>query len=153
MYTIFKNKNPVLRKKAAALKRITNKELMLMDEMLKIMYRDKGIGLAAPQVGISKQIIVIDIGEGPLKLFNPRIIRKKGEMVSLPERCLSLPGLSVKVKRPKKVLVEACTVSGEKILIEAEDLLARVLQHEIDHLHGRLIIDYLPWYRRRLLLK
>jgi peptide deformylase len=93
---------------------------------------------------------VVDIGQGPLKLANPRIVNKKGSGV-MEEGCLSLPGIMIKVKRAEQVVVAAQNEFGERIEIQAEGLLARVLQHEIDHLKGILIIDYLPWLKRIML--
>jgi peptide deformylase len=105
------------------------------------MYEGNGIGLAGPQVGINEQLIVVDIGTGLYKLVNPRITKKQGRQ-SLSEGCLSIPGICIKVKRANKILVRALDEEGVKQDIEAEGLLACVLQHEIDHLKGRIIIDY-----------
>ena len=123
-------------------------ERQLFKSMLAIMRKFQGIGLAAVQIGILKQMIVIDIGCGAIELVNPQIVERKGKKYSFEEGCLSLPGVAVKVSRRRCVSVRALDKFGKAVLIEAEDLLARVLQHEIDHLHGRLIIDYLPWYKR-----
>jgi peptide deformylase len=109
--------------------------------MSRLMYEGMGIGLAAPQVGIDEQMIVVDIGSGLYKLINPRIIKRQGRQ-SLSEGCLSIPGVCINVRRANKVLVRALDEEGKKQEIEAEDLLACVLQHEIDHLKGKIIIDY-----------
>ena len=120
--------------------------------MLLTMYTFNGIGLAAPQVGSSFQIIVADIGEGVVKLANPRIIKSKGED-RLAEGCLSLPDINVQIKRPYEILVEGLNDKGQRIEIKAKGLLARVIQHEIDHLRGRLIIDYLGLIDKMKLFK
>jgi len=112
------------------------------DEMLMTMYSNKGIGLASSQVGINEQVMVVDIGDGPLKFMNPVIIKKEGDAV-MEEGCLSLPGVAVSVKRAKKVVLKALNEKLIPITIEAEGLLARVIQHEVDHLCGVLIIDYM----------
>ena len=114
----------------------------IAQEMLEMMYHSNGIGLAAPQVGRQECLIVADIGKGPIKLLNPKVIEKSDNFVGDFEGCLSLPGISVKVKRPDTIKVEGISVdTGELIKITASNLLARVLQHEIDHLKGVLIID------------
>lgn len=132
----------VLRKKSVLVGEITPKETKLFEDMLLTMYTFNGVGLAAPQVGNPVQIIVVDIGEGVIKLINPRIIKSKGED-KIAEGCLSLPDINVEIKRPYEVLVEGLNEKGERVEIEAKGLLARVIQHEVDHLRGRLIIDYL----------
>jgi peptide deformylase len=120
---------------------------MLFEQMLYTMRYYKGIGLAAPQIGISKQLIVADTGEGIIRLANPVIIEKSGSG-EMEEGCLSIPDKKVNVTRPYKVVVSGLSYKGEKVEIKAEGLLARVLQHEIDHLTGKLIIDYLPFFER-----
>ena len=132
----------ILRKKSVQVFEITPKELKLFEDMLLTMYTFGALGLAAPQVGNSVQIFVADIGEGAIKLINPRIIKSKGED-KLIEGCLSLPDMNVEIKRPYEILVEGLEENGKHIEIKAKGLLARVIQHEIDHLKGRLIIDYL----------
>ncbi len=139
--------SPILRKKAKEVEIIDSEIEAHLEEMLKIMYRYNGIGLAANQAGILKRLIVIDIGEGPLKLINPRIVKKKGK-VEFEEGCLSLPGLRVKVKRFANVVVETLDAKGRPLRISAQGLLAICLQHEIDHLEGRLILDYLPFMKK-----
>jgi len=133
--------DPVLRRVAKPVNRITDLHRQLFSQMAKTMYAGSGIGLAAPQVGMSLQLIVVDIGEGLYKLVNPKIIKKQGRQ-SISEGCLSVPGICVKVKRAKQVLVQAQDEDGRSIEIEAKNLFACVLQHEIDHLKGKLIIDY-----------
>jgi peptide deformylase len=131
----------VLRKKAKPIGRITDEHRRILSQMAKTMYDDSGIGLAAPQVGSSVQLIVADIGEGLYKLVNPKIVRRQGKQ-SISEGCLSVPGVCIKVKRAKQVWVQAQDEDSRFIEIEAKDLFACVLQHEIDHLKGKLIIDY-----------
>ena len=135
----------VLRKKCEAIEAVTAQEKRLFEEMLFTMHTFKGIGLAAPQIGLAKQLIVADIGKGVIKLGNPEIISSSGSD-KMVEGCLSIPERTVEIKRPYQVIVRGLNEKGEGVEIEAKGLLARVLQHEIDHLRGRLIIDYLsPW--------
>ena len=137
----------VLRKKATPIKKNTPEIEKLVRDMFDLMYEIDGIGLAASQVGVSKRVIVIDVGEydqlspSPIALVNPKIIDRSDEEVIAEEACLSVPESSGPVKRAKRVTVKAMTLDGEKITIEGVDLMARVLQHEIDHLEGRLFID------------
>jgi len=133
--------DPSLRRRARPMERVTDADRETFQEMAEIMRCGGGIGFAAPQVGIDRQFVMADIGQGLLILVNPRIIRKSGSAV-MEEGCLSLPSASVKVKRAKKVTVTGYNEFFEKVNISASDLLARVLQHEIDHLRGRLILDY-----------
>jgi len=146
--------DPVLRKKSKAVLEITPQIKEIFQEMSKTMYLAMGIGLAAPQVGINKQMIILDIGQGLVCLLNPRIVYKSGHSV-LEEGCLSFPGISVKVRRWAKVKVEALDSEGRPVTMQGAGLLAHVLQHEIDHLRGRLIIDYANlserWQLRRKL--
>lgn len=144
--------DPALRKKARPVKHVDKEIIETFDAMLKIMHHSKGIGLAAPQIGVSKQLIVIDVGKGALKVINPKIIQKKGKRV-MDEGCLSFPDLGIRVCRADKVKVKALNEKGENIIIEAGDLLATCLQHEIDHLDGKLIIDYVRWPKRWFLHK
>jgi peptide deformylase len=131
----------VLRKKAKPVTKVTDQHRQIFSQMAKAMYGDSGIGLAAPQVGLSAQLIVIDIGEGLYKLANPKIVKRLGKQ-SISEGCLSVPGVCVKVKRAKQVWVQALDENNCYLEIQAKDLFACVLQHEIDHLKGRLIVDY-----------
>ena len=109
--------------------------------MAKLMYLSQGVGLAAQQVGIDKQLAVIDIGNGLIKFINPVIIKRQG-IDLLEEGCLSVPGVSIKVKRAKSVTVHFLDEEGSVQQLHADGLLARALQHELDHLAGVLIIDY-----------
>ena len=149
--------DPVLRKKAEPVTEITAAELQLAEEMLITMYTTgNGIGLAAPQVGVLKRFLIVDVSAvddeeyEPVMLFNPEILGEEGEIVA-EEGCLSIPNVTADVKRPEKVVVEGINVARERVRIEAEGLLARALQHEIDHLNGVLFIDKLSGLKRQLL--
>lgn len=113
----------------------------LIDRMLDLMYQADGVGLAGPQAGVAKQIFVADIGEGPVVLLNPSVVESSGEEETAEEGCLSLPEIRVHVARPKWIRVRGMTPEGEEVTYNAEGLLARVFQHEMDHLKGILIID------------
>lgn len=130
----------VLRKKSKLVEKIDEKIIALLNDMADTMYHADGVGLAAPQIGILKRIIVIDVGEGIIELINPEIIEINGTQFG-DEGCLSVPGKYGKVTRPKHVKVKALNRNGEEIIIEGEDLLARALCHEIDHLEGILFVD------------
>jgi peptide deformylase len=120
---------------------VADQERLLLGEMAELMRLAGGVGLAAPQVGINKQLLLVDIGSGPVVLFNPRIIKRKGSSV-MEEGCLSLPGIYVNVRRARHITVNGSNELNENVSISASDLLARALQHEMDHLRGKLIIDY-----------
>lgn len=136
-----------LRKKSQSVKLVGSEEKALADKMADIMYSSGGIGLAAPQVGINKQLIIIDIGQGLFKLFNPKVKKKQGA-IALEEGCLSFPGISVKVKRAQRILVEGINELNKKTDFWAEDLFSVALQHEIDHLKGKLIVDYANFIKK-----
>ena len=139
--TIRTEGDPVLRKVSKPVKEVTPKIVTLVDDMLDTMYEAMGVGLAAPQVGILKRIVVIDIGEGPIVLINPEILETSGEQTG-DEGCLSLPGESHEVERPNYVKVKAFNEKGEEFILEGEELLARAILHENDHLDGILYIDH-----------
>lgn len=130
----------ILRKKSKEVKEITPSVLTLLDDMAETMYEANGVGLAAPQVGILKRIVVIDIGEGLIELINPVVVETKGSQIGS-EGCLSIPGASAEVDRPEYVKVEALNRNGEKIVVEGTELTAVALCHETDHLDGVLYID------------
>ena len=132
--------NETLRKKSREVEVIDDRILTLLDDMAETMYDANGVGLAAPQVGVLKRVVVIDVGDGLIELINPVITYKKGEQIDA-EGCLSVPGRSATVSRPEKVMVRAKNRKGEEINIEGTGLLARALCHEIDHLSGTLYID------------
>ncbi|MDR5658324.1 peptide deformylase [Serpentinicella sp. ANB-PHB4] len=132
--------DPILRKKSKPVEIIDKRILTLLDDMKETMYDADGVGLAAPQIGILKRIIVIDVGYGAVELINPEIIDSFGEQ-SDTEGCLSLPGKSAEVIRPQKVTVKGLNRKNEEVTLEGEDLFARAICHEIDHLNGILFID------------
>lgn len=148
----------VLKEKATPITDIDGDVQKLIDDMIETMYAAPGIGLAAPQVGVSKRIIVIDVSvketeKTPLLvLINPEIIRTEGEIES-EEGCLSIPGYITTVKRAERVLVSGLNRDGKEILIEGEGLLSRALQHEIDHLNGILFIDRISSIKREFFKK
>ena len=137
---IREEEDPILRKISKKVEKIDEKIYQLIDDMAETMYHADGVGLAAPQVGILKRIIIIDIGHGLIELINPEIIESKGESCDT-EGCLSLPGKSGDVIRPEEVKVKGLNRKGEEITIQGRDLLARALCHEIDHLNGILFTD------------
>jgi peptide deformylase len=130
----------VLRKKSKLVSKIDDRTKTLINDMLDTMYEANGVGLAAPQIGILKRVVVIDIGQGPLVLINPEIVESKGSVEDL-EGCLSIPGQQGNVIRPQLVKVKAQNEFGEEVEIKGEGLLARALCHEIDHLDGILYTD------------
>ncbi len=131
----------VLTKKSKPIKLVTSHERELLDKMLETMYLNQGIGLAAPQVGVSKRAIVVDAGEGPISLINPIVVQKRGQEAGK-EGCLSLPEVMVEIKRAQWIKYRGLDGEGKLVEREAEGLLARAIQHEVDHLDGKLIIDY-----------
>ena len=143
---------PILRGKALPVKEITPEILDLIKDMAETMYADSGVGLAAPQVGVSKRIIIIDGEEdGLIVLINPMIVKSEGELVA-EEGCLSIPDIYSQVKRSLKVTVKALDENGDLIEITKEGLTARALQHEIDHLDGILFVDRIGRMERQILL-
>ena len=130
----------VLRKISKTVSAITHSVLTLLDDMAETMYDANGVGLAAPQVGILKRIVVIDIGDGLVELINPVVVETKGSQIGN-EGCLSIPGYSAPVERPEYVKVKALNRKGEEIIVEGKDLMAVALCHETDHLDGILYID------------
>ena len=144
---IRKYPDPCLRNKCREIEVVDSEIRRLLDDMAMTMYSVNGVGLAAPQVGLDIKIIVIDIGQGLLKLVNPKIIKSEGVSV-LEEGCLSIPDTYVKIKRKQKLVISALDNYGKSQLIRAEGLLAHAFGQEIDHLNGKLIIDYLPFYKK-----
>ncbi|MDI6731004.1 MAG: peptide deformylase [Candidatus Margulisbacteria bacterium] len=132
--------HPVLKKKAKAVKRVTTEIVRLIDDMIETMQKAPGVGLAAPQVGESIRVIVADIGTGAIAVINPKIIKKSGKQC-LNEGCLSLPGVEAPVERAAHVIVTGLDRTGKKATIEAKELLATILQHEVDHLEGLVLVD------------
>ena len=147
--------DPRLRNTAKPVENVDGKLVQLSDRMLDTMYQAPGIGLAATQVSVSKRLLVIDISENkqsPLVLINPLINEKEGEIESN-EGCLSVPGFYEPVIRSSKILIEAINRDGEPFTMEAEDLLAVCIQHEMDHLDGKLFVDYLSATKRQMIRK
>ncbi len=134
--------DPILREKAVQVRRFNEALANLLDDMAHTMYKSEGIGLAAPQIGIGKQLIVVDEGEGEglFEMVNPKIIYTEGNKSAI-EYCLSVPGRGGRVDRATKITIEAQDRHGKVFDLEAEGSLARVFQHEIDHLQGILFID------------
>lgn len=139
-YTIVTAGDPILRKTARPVDQVTDRTRKILNDMADTMYHAQGVGLAAPQVGISKRIIVVDVGDGLLQLVNPVISAKDGIQEG-PEGCLSVPGLNGVVVRANHVVVTAQNEYGQPVTIDAEGFKARALQHEIDHLEGILYTD------------
>lgn len=138
--TIRQGNDPILRQVARPIRKIGPQTRQLLRDMAETMYDARGVGLAAPQVGISRRIIIVDAGEGLLELLNPQIVSREGNATDS-EGCLSLPGLVGDVERSARVRVTGLDRNGHQVWIDGEGLLARVLQHEIDHLDGILFID------------
>ncbi len=144
--------SPSLRQSTIPVSSFDSELQRLIDDMFETMYRAKGIGLAAPQVGRKEQLAVIDVGdERPFVIINPEIVMAEGK-VKGEEGCLSIPEIYGDVERSARVTVRALNREGQSFDVTAEELLSRCLQHEIDHLHGRLFIDYLSFLKRRSLL-
>lgn len=137
----------VLTRKAKIVREIDDETKKLIDDMIETLYVKKGAGLAANQVGAAKRICVIDMGEGLKIMINPKIISRKGRIVS-GEGCLSLPGVEFQISRPAKLEVEYLDRRGQKKKMKAEQLMARAVCHEIDHLDGKTILDRLPLLTR-----
>lgn len=142
----------ILRKKCKKIEQVDKETRKLFNRMLYTMRYYDGVGLASPQIGLAKRIIVIEVGKQVLKLANPKIINKKGKD-RMVEGCLSLPQTTVNVKRAEEVVVQTLNERGDKVRLNADGLLARVLQHEIDHLNGKLIVDYMNFFKRRRYIK
>ncbi len=133
--------NPILKKKSKKVGRISPDMPEILQRMEYTMEENEGVGLAAPQVGISEQMIIVQDGESNYAFFNPRIVRATGKKATDEEGCLSLPGVFLKIRRKEEVEIEAQTLEGETVRIQAKGLGARIFQHEIDHLNGMLIIN------------
>lgn len=153
--TILEFPDERLRKKAAVVKTVDDKIRKLADDMLETMYQSHGVGLAATQVDVHQRVIVIDISEekdGPLLLINPEIMEKDGIKES-EEGCLSVPGFFEKVERAEHIRVKALNREGQSFEFEARDLLAVCVQHEMDHLNGKLFVDYISALKRQRIKK
>lgn len=149
---IRKYPDPILRRPTDPVKQFDQQLAKLLDQMKETMYRANGIGLAAPQIGDTRRICVVDVsedGQQPLEFINPRIVTRAGKIDS-EEGCLSIPEYRATIKRSTQVTVEAQDRQGEQLTLEAEGLLAICLQHEIDHLEGVLFVDHLSRLKREL---
>lgn len=144
--------DPVLRKVADEVADIDGKLVQLADDMLQTMYEEPGLGLAAPQVGVGKRFFVYDIGEGPEVIVNPMVVETRDEWI-FEEGCLSVPGLSWEIVRPKEVHLSGYDLNGAEVDIEADELLARLFLHEMDHLNGVLLIDHLEGETRKAAMR
>ena len=138
--TIREMGDDVLTKVCKEVPKMTLRTRILIEDMLDTMYQAAGVGLAAPQVGILKRIVVIDVGEGPIVMINPEILETSGEQTG-EEGCLSVPGKAGVVTRPNYVKARALNENMEEYIIEGEELLARAICHELDHLDGKMYVD------------
>lgn len=148
----------ILRKKSQPIQKITNEEKKLVNDLFETMYHHKGIGLASIQIGIPKRIIVLDIAQkeekkSPLCFINPVLIKISSEKSEYEEGCLSIPDTFIKIERPKTCLVEFIDITGNKKQMECDNLLSTCIQHEINHLDGKLIIDYLSKLKKDFIIK
>jgi peptide deformylase len=134
--------DPVLVERASDVTEIDGRFVKLVDDMFTTMYDAPGVGLAAPQVGVGKRFFVYDEGDDPSVLINPSITGSDGEW-SYSEGCLSIPGLHFEIVRPRRIEVTGVDLDGNEVVFEAEDFLARVIQHELDHLDGVLMLEHL----------
>ncbi len=144
--------DPVLRQRAAEVTDVDGKLAKLAEDMLTTMYEAPGLGLAAPQVGVQKRLFVYDIGEGPQVVVNPEIRESRGEW-GFDEGCLSIPGLAFELVRPKEVHLVGYDLDGNELSIEADELLSRAFQHELDHLDGVLFIERLSEEDRKTAMR
>src|SRR3954468_1728919 len=145
----------VLEKPAESVTNITDEEVKLVRDMVETMYKAPGVGLAAPQVGVGKRIMVTDPTAGEkrnqlITIINPEIAESEGEQLE-DEGCLSIPGFSAVVLRPKKVVLKGIDLNGKEITVEGKDLLARAFCHEMDHLNGVFFLDHLSFLKRDLI--
>ena len=147
--------DPILSKKAETIGKLSDKDLRVIQEMIEIMYEEDGVGLAAPQVGFSKRIIVVSPravrGEEQVYI-NPEIIHFSDQQETGLEGCLSVPNVSCEVRRAKKITLKASNLEGKPLLEELQNFAARVVQHEVDHLNGILLIDRVDFNQRQALL-
>ena len=144
--------DPVLRKRASEVGDVNGALVQLAEDMLDTMYEAPGLGLAAPQVGVQKRLFVYDIGEGPQVVINPEIRESRGEW-AYEEGCLSIPDLAFELIRPKELHLVGYDLQGNELSIEADELLARCFQHELDHLDGVLFIERLDEDDRKAAMK
>lgn len=151
-YDIRRIGDPVLRQRASEITDVDAKLVQLAADMIETMYAAPGVGLAGPQVGVQKRIFVYDVGDGPHTIINPEIVESDGEW-AYEEGCLSIPGLSFDLVRPKQVHLKGFDLDGNELSIEADELLSRCFQHELDHLDGVLYIERLDPDQRKQALR
>ena len=144
--------DPVLRRRAADITDVDGTLVRIVEGMVETMYAADGVGLAAPQIGVQKRLFVWDLGDGPRTIVNPQIVESDGEWV-YDEGCLSVPGLSWDIVRPKQVHVIGRDLDGNEISVEADEIEARLFQHELDHLDGTLLIERLDSDTRKAALR
>ena len=144
--------DPVLRRRAADVDNVDGTLVRIVEDMVETMYSADGIGLAAPQVGVQKRLFVWDMGDGPRTIVNPQIVESDGEWV-YDEGCLSVPGLTWEIVRPKEVHIVGRDLDGNEVSVEADELEARLFQHELDHLDGTLLIERLDDSTRKAALR
>lgn len=153
MDEIIKYPNSILKQKCLPVDMVGDGEKNILGKMLKIMHANNGIGLAASQLGIDKQLAVVDIGDGKvIKLINPTLMEARGNE-TMEEGCLSIPNVYINIKRAKEIKIKMLNENGQEAFLEANGLLARAILHEIDHLKGRLIIDYINPIKRFIVLR
>ena len=140
--------DPVLRQQAREITDINSRLVKLADDMFETMYEAPGLGLAAPQVGVQQRLFVYDVGQGPRTLVNPEIVESDGEWL-FDEGCLSVPGLSWEILRPKRIHLVGRDLDGNEVSVEADELESRLFQHELDHLDGVLLVERLDEDQRR----
>jgi peptide deformylase len=160
---LYATPHPILRKKSLAVELVDDSIRTIVSDMIATMYHDNGIGLAAPQVGISKRILVMDLDDNddgnhpkgffPLCVINPEIIAKSKETATQKEGCLSVPEQYIEVTRPAEITVKFLDKNGKEQILECKGLMARCMQHEMDHLDGKLTIDYLSPLKRDTVLR
>ena len=138
----------MLRQRAADIEDVDEALVRLAEDMIETMYDAPGVGLAAPQIGVERRMFVYDVGDGPGVVLNPRIVESDGEW-SYDEGCLSIPGLSWELVRPKRVRLAGVDLDGNELDVDADELLARCFQHEIDHLDGVLVVERLDEVQRK----
>lgn len=146
-YSIVKYPSKTLRQRAKEVKNVTDDIREVLNAMADIMKRNQGVGLAATQIGLNIRLAVIDAGGGMLKLVNPVIMKCEGSDI-MDEGCLSVPATIVRIKRSKMISVEYIDDNGKKVARTFNGMTAKAIQHEVDHLNGKLILDYLPWFKR-----
>lgn len=154
IYEIRKYGDSVLREVAKEIEKVDDEILEILDNMVETMYASKGVGLAAPQVGISKRMFVCDQGDGVIrKIINPIITPITEEVIDFEEGCLSIPGIYKKVQRPQRIKIEYLNEKSEKIIEEVEGFLAVIMQHEFDHLEAILFVDKVSPIAKRMINK